>query len=436
MEGSAVQAVISALLSLSGLVVLLLVIRVRTDVARNLGGTSNAAVVLGTALAANVASLLLVGHSSPVLGACALVLLAYGVLVAQRETVPGGPDSARRFAWAMTGVLIVWCGCVDLAVGEGIVGGRWPAYGGGALTWVAVGLIAGTCAVTVRAVCYVGLVLLSAMTIPTVWLASWWTTCHVGDFRKCSFVGALFRGAAESENYAALLASVTAVAAQVSFRGRPRAGVMAFCILIIACTGSRTGLLTIAVMCAYCLVALRWDQRRPQQRMSVLAAATISSTAVLFAMYQIFTADPYTLSRRGSIWIAVRQALDGWTLTGIGVSKWAALQDIGESPQHFFHSSYALFLFAGGAIAVVLFWLWSFAMLRARALDDRPRSGAALVVLVLAYSQTEVIWNPLAVDGLTWIYVLLTCGGLASVSRQAVQPERLHGDSRTRTITW
>jgi hypothetical protein len=435
MERRAVQAIISALLSLSGLVVLLFLIRVRTDIGRNFGGTSNAAVVISTALAANVASLLLVGHSSPVLGACALVLLGYGVMLARRETVLGGLDSARRFAWVITGVLIVWCGSVDLASGDGIMGGRLPAYAGGAMIWVAVGLMAGTYRVTVRAVCYVGLMLLSAMTIPTVWLPSWWTTCHVGDFDKCSFVGALFRGAAESENYVAILASVTAVAAQVSFRGRTRIGVMAFCVLIIACTGSRTGLMAIAVMWAYCLIAERWDNHRPQQRISVLAAAAISSTATLFAMYEIYTAEPGTLSRRGFIWIAVRDAIDGWALTGIGVSKWAALQDIGASPQHFFHSSYAQFLFAGGAIAVLLFWLWSYSMLRARALDDRPRSGAALVVLVLLYSQTEVIWNPLAVDGLTWIYILLTCGGLASVSRQAVQPDRLHVDNRTRTIT-
>jgi hypothetical protein len=430
-----VQAVISALLSLGGLAVLVFLIRVRADIGRNLGGTSNAAVVVGTAVAANVASLLLVGHSSPVLGACALVLLGYGVLLARRETVPGGPDPARRFAWVISGVLIVWCGLVDLAIGPGIVGGRWAAYAGGALTWLAVGLIAGTYAVTIRGVCYVGLILLSAMTIPTAWLADWWTTCHAGDVDKCSFVGALFRGPAQSENYVAILASVTAAAAHVSFRGRTRAGVMALCVLIVACTGSRTGLLTIAVMWTYCLIAQRWDQRQPQRRLSVLAGATISSIAVIFAMYQIYTADQRTLSRRGSIWIAVREAIDGRALTGIGVSKWAALQDIGESPQHFFHSSYALFLFAGGAIAVVLFWLWSYSMLRARALDDRPRSGAALVVLVLAYSQTEVIWNPLAVDGLTWIYVLLTCGGLASVSRQALQPDQLHTDDRTRTIT-
>jgi hypothetical protein len=430
------QAVISALLSLGGLMILAFLFRVRADIGRNLGGTGNAAVVLVTVAVANVASLLLVGHSSPALGACALLLLAYGVLLARRETVPGGPDPARRFAWAITGALIVWCALVDLAIGAGIVGGRWPVYAASALTWVAVGLMAGTYIVTVRAICYVGLVLLSAMTIPTVWLPSWWTKCQVGNFDKCSFVGALYRGAAESENYVAILASVTAVAAQVSLRGRTRAGVLAFCFLIIACTGSRTGILTTAVMWTYCLIAQRWDQRRPQQRMSVLAAATISSTAVLFAVCQIYTADPGTLSRRGSIWIAVRQAIDGWTLTGLGVSKWSALQEIGESPQHFFHSSYALFLFAGGAIAVALFWLWSYSMLRGRAIDNRPRSGTALVVLVLAYSQTEVIWNPLAVDGLTWIYVLLTCGGLISVSRQSVQTNQLHSDSQTRTITY
>ena len=45
------------------------------------------------------------------------------------------------------------------------------------------------------------------------------------------------------------------------------------------------------------------------------------------------------------------------------------------------------------------------------------------MVLILAYSQTEVIWNPFAVDGLTWIYVLLICGGLASVPRPTARPE-------------
>jgi hypothetical protein len=169
--------------------------------------------------------------------------------------------------------------------------------------------------------------------------------------------------------------------------------------------------------------------------MPVAAAATISSTAVLFAMYQIYTADSSTLSRRGSIWIAVREATDGWLLTGVGLSKWGALQDVGESPQHFFHSTYALFLFSGGIVAVVLFWVWSFAMLRAKAPNGRARSNAALVVLILAYSQTEVIWNPFAVDGLTWIYVLLICGGLASVPQPTARPSRHAADHPPRVST-
>jgi hypothetical protein len=430
-----VQAIVSGLLTLSGLVVLAVLVSVRADIVRNLGGAGNAAVLLGTTVAANVASLLLVGHSSPVLGACSLVLVGYGVVLARRDTVPGGPDRARRLAWAITGALIVWSGSVDLAVGAGILGGRLPAYAGGLLTWLAVGLMASACRVSVRAVGYVGLVLLAAMTIPTVWLASWWTECHVGDLDKCSFVGALFRGAAESENYVAILASVTAIAALIDFRGHGRTAVLAFCFLVIACTGSRTGLLTIAVMCAYCLVARWWDRRSPQERMPVAAAATISSTAVLFAMYQIYTADSSTLSRRGSIWIAVREATDGWLLTGVGLSKWGALQDVGESPQHFFHSTYALFLFSGGIVAVVLFWVWSFAMLRVKAPNGRARSNAALVVLILAYSQTEVIWNPYAVDGLTWIYVLLICGGLASVPQPTARPSRHAADHPPRVST-
>ena len=133
------QAIVSGLLTLSGLVVLAVLVSVRADIVRNLGGAGNAAVLLGTTVAANVASLLLVGHSSPVLGACSLVLVGYGVVLARRDTVPGGPDRARRLAWAITGVLIVWSGSVDLAVGAGILGGRLPAYAGGLLTWLEIG---------------------------------------------------------------------------------------------------------------------------------------------------------------------------------------------------------------------------------------------------------------------------------------------------------
>jgi hypothetical protein len=64
---------------------------------------------------------------------------------------------------------------------------------------------------------------------------------------------------------------------------------------------------------------------------------------------------------------------------------------------------------------MALFGLWSYAMLRAGVLDGRAWSCAAPVVWVLAYSQTEVIWNPFAVDGLSWIFLMLTGLGLVAL---------------------
>ena len=87
------QTVVGGLLTLSGLGVLaFLLVKGRADAAANLGGAGPAAVLIGTAVAANVAGLLPAGLGSPMLGACAAVLFAYGVLRAGRGTVLGGPD--------------------------------------------------------------------------------------------------------------------------------------------------------------------------------------------------------------------------------------------------------------------------------------------------------------------------------------------------------
>ena len=217
-------------------------------------------------------------------------------------------------------------------------------------------------------------------------------------------------GAAESENYVAFLASFTAVAAQVGFQGRTRVGLMAFCLLSgLHRQPDRNG--DGGVMWAYCVVAQRWDRHRPRQRMSVRPRPR--------------SARPRRAHRRvpgvhgrfrhpeqARIHLD-RGARDDRRLDcspASGCRDGRILQDIGESPQHFFHSSYALFLFAGGAVAVVLFWLVE--------LLDAPgeragRPGAqrrAPVVLVLRYSQTETIWNPFAVDGLTWMFVCWPAG--------------------------
>ena len=59
------------------------------------------------------------------LGICALVLFGYSVLLARRNTVLGGPDPARRLAWATSGMLIIWSGLLltsRLELGSWVVG--------------------------------------------------------------------------------------------------------------------------------------------------------------------------------------------------------------------------------------------------------------------------------------------------------------------------
>jgi O-antigen ligase len=95
----------------------------------------------------------------------------------------------------------------------------------------------------------------------------------------------------------------------------------------------------------------------------------------------------------------------------VGVSKWAYYQGVGESPQHFFHSSYALVLFAGGLVGIGVLGLWSYLVLCGTTSDGRALTVAGPTVLLLVNAMTEVVWNPFAFDGLSWMVVALLCTG-------------------------
>jgi O-antigen ligase len=86
-------------------------------------------------------------------------------------------------------------------------------------------------------------------------------------------------------------------------------------------------------------------------------------------------------------------------------------QGIGQSPQHYFHSSYALVLFGGGLVGLALLTCWSYLVLRGVAGDGRAVTAVAPTVLLLVYGLTEVVWNPVAFDGLSWMFVAVLCTG-------------------------
>jgi hypothetical protein len=216
-----------------------------------------------------------------------------------------------------------------------------------------------------------------------------------------------------------MLASFTLVAAFCAMRRAELVATASFCLLVIVATGSRTSYLAIGAVGAWVLGALLVQRLRPQPRIPFALCVALVIGALTAATYLMWTASRTTLSNRGNIWVSAREYLSGREAVGVGVSKWYYLQDIGAAPTHFFHSGYVLVIFSGGLVALTLFGLWMATLLHRSVEDGQAFAAKAPVVLFVVYSFTEVVWNPLSVDGLTWIVLLLTL--TASVSASPVR---------------
>ena len=145
------------------------------------------------------------------------------------------------------------------------------------------------------------------MTLPAVAADSFWTPCNQ-LFEKCSPAGQLFRSFVSSENYIAIVAAFTFIAALSALRGVLRILAITNSGVVLVATGSRTGM--VAVVAAVGVIALLALLRRrgsPVDRVPRALALLMSAAAVSAALALIFSATTNTLSKRGSIWIAVRK---------------------------------------------------------------------------------------------------------------------------------
>ena len=335
----------------------------------------------------------------------------------------GGADPVRRAAWYATGALIGWCFVVDVNLGHGVYQDRYLAYGAGAVVWLATGLLAGQVGTALAAWAYAGGGLMSLLTLTTVVDTSLWAGCMHGDFEKCSPAGALFRSFASSENYVAILAGFTIVAAVAALHGRARLVIAVHSGVVMVATGSRTGTLAVGAALLVVLIGRVVESRGAVVRLPRRVCVAVALLSCGAGVYLVLTSASDTLSRRGAIWVAVRRHLGDDLLTGVGVSKWGYYQGVGQSPQHFFHSTYALVLFAGGFVGIALLACWSYLVLRRTVSDGRAATAAAPAVLLLVYALTEVVWNPVAFDGLSWMVVALLCTG--SCGSTAAAPDHV-----------
>lgn len=417
----------AASLSALALATLVLILTRRHSVVRLLGGPASFGALVCLAVGTN-ATLVFLPADGPRSQALVLVAGCFVVLAAfatRWSGIPGGVDPRQRKAWWTLGALIAWCFFSDALVDGGIYGGnRWFTYAAAAGVWMGVGALASRGALQPAGFAYLGSMVLCLMTVTAAVDDAAWTPCTTGTFEKCSAAGALYRSFAASENYIAILAAFTFVAAVTALTGRDRVLIALHALVTLIASGSRTGELsvvaTIGVVVALRLFLRRERSGRPRSRSLPAPVVAVGVTAVgAFAIRLVLTAPPETLSRRGAIWAAVRQPLDRHPVSGVGVSKWAHYQDFGESPLHFFHSGYAMVLFAGGFVGAALFSLWIFWIVASAGRGDHAIPVTALATLLALYSVTEVVWNPLAVDGLTWIAM-----GIASIGSTAGAPTR------------
>ncbi|SCF40814.1 O-antigen ligase like membrane protein [Micromonospora purpureochromogenes] len=394
------------LLTAGGVATAAWLVAARRKVAAAFGDSRTALAFVAFAVLANAAPVLAGDRSSALIGLLVLALLAWAVR-SGRRSLRGSPDRWLRISWWSIAALLLWCLAVDALVGSGLYGPRLVAYTAAGLLLLAGVLLAAGTALSVRALAYTGLAVLSVMTIPTVFFDQAWRTCTAGKLEKCSVAGALFKSFFESENYIAMIATFTLVAGLCALRRAELLATTAFCLLIIVATGSRTSYLALAAAGAWLAGSYLIERGRRFTRIHLALCLTVVLTFLTAATYLMWTADRTTLSNRGNIWIHAREYLADMKATGVGVSKWYYLRDVGEAPTHFFHSGYVLAIFAGGFVALAIWGLWATALLRGAVSDGRAFTGKAPVVLLLVYSVTEVVWNPLSVDGLSWIAIAL-----------------------------
>lgn len=253
-----------------------------------------------------------------------------------------------------------------------------------------------------------------------------WTACHAD---KCTPFGQLLSGPYHSENLIALYAAFTLATVIAGWSGVPRVLGVTFCALVVAYSGSRTALYAVAVAVAVPLL-LEWRRssavaaRRDRERAGAVRAGTaglpwparllllVPAAAACLGLWLVLSADPRTLSARGLVWLRARSVLEGRWGTGLGLSRYEELQGVGLLSHHFAHSQYLTLAFAGGMVAVAVFTFGLTVTLRTSLRTSGSAGSGAPAVAVLVLGLTEVVWNPLTVDGMSWIVatVLITAG--------------------------
>lgn len=345
------------------------------------------------------------------------------------------PASRRSpAAWLFLGV-VLWSVVVDLlSTATGVQ--RAPADVASAALMLAVVLASSRVTVPARWIATSGVLCLTAALVVSAVRDQEWTACHVD---KCTALGALLQGPFESENVPAMYGTFTLACVLLGWAGKARLLGSAYCLLLVYYTGSRTSLAVAALAAALAVsdaqtrtaalaaalrqrlgsgpAPTRTSARGRWRRLALVALPTICT---LESIKLITTTSRTDLSGRGDVWMRADAALSGHWPLGLGLSRWHELQAVGLLSFHFAHSEYLELVFAGGLVGLGLFTAAQTVLVRTLLARSTGLLAAGPAAVLAVLGLTEVVWNPLTVDGFSWMLVAALL--LASVPRPAPAP--------------
>jgi O-antigen ligase len=253
-------------------------------------------------------------------------------------------------------------------------------------------------AVSLAGAMAVGLSLVVSPAAPNAWRAC--------DEFKCGVLGAMLRGPYSSENYLAYQAVIVGLLALVFLSGTTRFITTLATLSVLVATESRTSQLAYAVGLALWATARlvhRLQPRATHGTGSAMLRLLLPVLTTVVALILITTATPSSFSNRGNIWVRAWAALEGHRLAGLGLQRWDVLQSGRVLPDHYPHSEYLLILFSGGFIGLIILVAW--AVRSSHVAGTQLATQLQALVLPAGFliaGLAEIVWNPLAVDGLLW----------------------------------
>lgn len=251
---------------------------------------------------------------------------------------------------------------------------------------------------------------------------------------KCSVFGSLLEGPYGSENFVSVVAgSVLLLAWTLRRDAFSLLGGATGAVALLA-AGGRGSLTGVAVgALAAAALSVPWVRDRvgswpaaTRRGLALTATTTFSVVALLL----ILRADSSDFSRRGTVWrhglAAVREH---WVL-GVGLSRWDGYAGVTPVSHHYPHSQYLLVVFTAGLVGLAMYAVLTAVLLSAAVRTALvPGSGGAglvgHVLFLLTVGLVEVVANPLAVDGLSWLLLQLLLPTVRQGSGQKA-PEPVH----------